>query len=253
MGRIYGASAISELLASAPEAIKAIYVAPGSASVSGLDEVMATAKSLGIEIYEVSDLVLRGRSGSRGGARIAAEMKAAPDLTLADLAGRDCPLILVLDGITDPYNLGAIVRSAAAFGVDGIVVPKRRSAPLNDAAIRASAGAVAYVPVVRVVNLARAIRELTKHDIWVVGAVCDASDSIDEVDLTLPTALVIGSEGKGIRAQVRKACDLEVGLRLVGPTRSLNASVFTGIALSVASSQRQASEARRADAITGRK
>jgi 23S rRNA (guanosine2251-2'-O)-methyltransferase len=145
---------------------------------------------------------------------------------------------VVLDGIEDPQNFGAIARVAEAAGAAGLVVQKRRSAPVTGAAVKASAGALAHLPVVSVVNLPRAIGELKAAGIWTVGLDSDAEQSIYSIDLRVPLALVIGAEGRGLRRLVREKCDWRVSLPMMGLVTSLNASVAGGIALFEAVRQR---------------
>jgi 23S rRNA (guanosine2251-2'-O)-methyltransferase len=150
------------------------------------------------------------------------------------------PLIVVLDGIEDPHNLGAIIRTADAAGASGIVRQSRHAAPLGGVAAKASAGAVAHVRIAEVVNIARALEELKKAGVWTVGLAGDADRRYDAVDLTLPTALVVGAEGSGLRRLVRERCDWVVSIPLHGHVESLNVSVAAGIALFEAVRQRSA-------------
>jgi 23S rRNA (guanosine2251-2'-O)-methyltransferase len=148
------------------------------------------------------------------------------------------PLIVVLDGVEDPHNLGAILRTADAAGATGLVRQSRRAAPLGGAAAKASAGAVAHVRIAEVVNIARALEELKNAGIWTVGLAGDVPTRYDEIDLTLPTALVLGAEGSGLRRLVRERCDWLVSIPLYGQVQSLNVSVAAGIALFEAVRQR---------------
>jgi 23S rRNA (guanosine2251-2'-O)-methyltransferase len=150
------------------------------------------------------------------------------------------PLIVVLDGIEDPHNVGAIIRTADAAGATGIVRQSRHAAPLGGATAKASAGAVAHVKVADVVNVARALEELKEAGVWTVGLAGDAPKRYDELDLTLPTALVLGAEGLGLRRLVRERCDWLASIPLQGHVGSLNVSVAAGIALFEAVRQRHA-------------
>ena len=156
---------------------------------------------------------------------------------LAALAS-ESPFIIALDGVTDPHNLGAIMRSAAAFGAVAVMTTERRSAPLNDAAVRASAGAVAHVPLLRVTNLARSLRELQKAGYWVVASLAEGGQPLWHLDLTGAIILVVGAEGAGVRPNVAATSDYAATLPLPGPIQSLNASVFAGIAASEVARQR---------------
>lgn len=140
------------------------------------------------------------------------------------------PLVVVLDGVTDPHNLGAIIRSAECVGAHGVIIPERRSVGLTPAAVKAAAGACEYMNVVRVVNLNRTLEELKERGLWVVGATMDGED-VASANLTGPMALVIGAEGEGISQLVEKNCDMKVSLPMRGHIESLNASVAAGVLL----------------------
>ena len=157
--------------------------------------------------------------------------------SIADGAG--APLIVVLDGIEDPHNVGAIVRTVDAAGASGIVRQSRRAAALDGAAAKTSAGAVSHVKMAEVVNIARALEELKEAGVWTVGLSGDAQKRYDEIDLTLPTALVVGAEGAGLRRLVRERCDWVASIPVAGPVHSLNVSVATGIAVFEALRQRR--------------
>ena len=147
-------------------------------------------------------------------------------------------LIVLLDGVEDPHNLGAIIRTALAAGAHGVIVPERRAAGLTDTVARASAGALAHLPVVKVTNLARAMEELKEAGYWLVGLDEAGDKSYTEVDYTSPVGLVLGGEGKGLHELTRKRCDFVVSLPTTGPIKSLNVSVATGIVLFEALRQR---------------
>jgi 23S rRNA (guanosine2251-2'-O)-methyltransferase len=148
------------------------------------------------------------------------------------------PLIVVLDGVEDPRNLGAILRTSECAGVDGVFVPERRAAGLTEAVAKAAAGAVEYVPVARATNLNRLIEQLKERNVWVVGAVADAAMNYTEWDWTRPSALVLGGEGAGLHRLVRENCDVLVKIPVRGKIQSLNVSVAGGIILYEALRQR---------------
>lgn len=152
------------------------------------------------------------------------------------------PRILILDGIQDPFNFGGILRSAVASGTNGIIVPERDMAPLNAAALKASAGTASRVPIARVTNVADVIYELKERGYWVVGASADGETSVWEMDWNRAIALVIGSEGAGIRRRVKEACDYRIYIPMDGPAESLNASVAAGILLFAAAKEAKARE-----------
>ena len=140
----------------------------------------------------------------------------------------EAPFVIVLDGITDPHNLGAIIRTAECVGAHGVIVPERRSAGLTPAAVKAAAGATEYVKIVKVINLSRTLEELKERGLWVIGAAMDGEDAF-QADLTGPCALVIGAEGEGIAPLVLKKCDRVLSLPMKGHLDSLNASVAAGV------------------------
>jgi 23S rRNA (guanosine2251-2'-O)-methyltransferase len=187
-----------------------------------------------------ADLERAARGGVHQG--VVAEVKDAAHLSVEDLVSgaAGVPLLVVLDGIEDPHNLGAILRTVDAAGGDGVIRQSRHAAPLGGTAAKASAGAVAHVRVADVVNIARAIENLKEAGVWTVGLAGDAPKSYSDIDLTLPTAFVVGAEGEGLRRLVRDRCDWLVSIPMQGHVQSLNVSVATGIALFEAVRQRRA-------------
>ena len=149
-------------------------------------------------------------------------------------------LIVLLDGVEDPHNLGAIIRTALAAGAHGVVIPERRAAGLTDTVARSSAGALAHLPVAKVTNLARTMEELKEAGYWLVGLDEGGNKSYTEVDYTLPVGIVLGSEGQGLHELTRKRCDFVVSLPTTGPVKSLNVSVAAGVVLFEALRQRNA-------------
>jgi len=139
--------------------------------------------------------------------------------------------ILILDGLEDPHNLGAILRTADATGAQGIIIPERRSVGLTDTVARVSAGAIEYVPVARTVNINNTIKLLKENDIWIVGVDQSGKRSMSDIDLKLPTALVVGGEGKGISSLVKENCDEIVSIPMKGKISSLNASVAAAVVM----------------------
>jgi 23S rRNA (guanosine2251-2'-O)-methyltransferase len=140
-------------------------------------------------------------------------------------------LIVVLDGVEDPHNLGAIIRTAHAAGAAGVVIPERRAASLTDVVAKAAAGALEYLPVVRVTNLNRTLEDLKRRGYWIYGLDERGAESYDRVEYAEPTALVLGAEGKGLHEQVRKHCDVLLRIPMSGKIASLNVSVAAGIVL----------------------
>ncbi len=173
---------------------------------------------------------------------VVAEVERRTEATIEDLAQateNGPPLIVVLDEVEDPQNVGAILRTVDACGGTGLVRQTRRAAPLAGAAAKASAGAVNYVPVADVVNIARSLEDLKKAGVWTVGLDADAKMAYYEWDLTLPTAIVVGAEGHGLRRLVRERCDQVVGIPMLGHVGSLNVSVATAVVLYEAVRQRR--------------
>ncbi|MBM3808592.1 MAG: 23S rRNA (guanosine(2251)-2'-O)-methyltransferase RlmB [Acidimicrobiia bacterium] len=172
---------------------------------------------------------------------VVAEVERRTEATLEDLAAaaNGPPLIVVLDEVEDPQNVGAILRTVDACGGSGVVRQTRRAAALDGAAAKASAGAVNHVPVADVVNIARSLEDLKKAGVWTVGLDAGAEMAYYEWDLTLPTAVVVGAEGHGLRRLVRERCDQVVGIPMLGHVGSLNVSVATAVVLYEAIRQRR--------------
>ena len=159
-------------------------------------------------------------------------------LTQANASHGQTGLLVLLDGVEDPHNLGAIIRTALVAGAHGVVIPERRAAGLTDTVARASAGALAHLPIAKVTNLVRAMEELKEAGYWLVGLDEDGEKSYTEVDYTSPVGIVLGGEGKGLHELTRKRCDFVVSLPTTGPVKSLNVSVAAGVVLFEARRQR---------------
>lgn len=234
---IYGINPVLEALRA--KRVTRLRVAETASGRAG--EVVRAAERDGVAVHRVraAELDRAARGGVHQG--VVAELAPVAALDVQDLlAGAACPLIVVLDGIEDPQNVGAILRTVDAAGADGVVRQSRHAAPLDGAAAKASAGAVAHVKVAEVVNIARTVEELKDAGVWTVGLTADASKSYDELDLTLPTALVVGAEGEGLRRLVRDRCDMLASIPMYGHVGSLNVSVATSIVLFEALRQRRA-------------
>jgi 23S rRNA (guanosine2251-2'-O)-methyltransferase len=206
-----------------------------------LKQLLALAGERGVRVRRVPADALE-RDSHRGVHQgVVAEIEEGADYSIdAIVSGASgAPLIVVLDGIEDPHNLGAILRTADAAGVDGVVVQSRHSASRAGIAAKASAGALAHVKIAEVVNIARAVEELKEAGVWTVGLASEAPDAYDAVDLTLPTALVFGAEGAGLRRLVRERCDRLASIPMRGHVGSLNVSVAAGVVLFEAIRQRQ--------------
>ena len=196
-------------------------------------EVKAAAKAAGIPVQFLDKEKLEGLSRSGRHQGIMAEMKAIPYSSVEEMlaAAREkgeAPFLLLLDGIEDPHNLGAIIRTAHQAGAHGVIIPKNRAAGLTATVARVSAGALAYLPVAQVTNLARTMEELKKEGLWFACADMDG-EVLYRQDLKGPLGLVIGSEGSGVSQNVKKHCDFVVSIPMAGQIDSLNASVAAGI------------------------
>lgn len=198
-----------------------------------LDEVLERAAALGVPVTAVTEEEVRRMSAKGVHQGVVAWIREPRHWTPTSLVSeaKGVPLVVVLDGIEDPHNLGAIVRTAHAAGADGVVRQTRHAAPLSGATAKASAGALAHTRVADVVNVARAVEELKTLGVWTVALDAAGERPYDALDLTLPTALVIGAEGTGVRRLVRERCDWVASIPMAGQVASLNASVAAGIVL----------------------
>ena len=222
----------------------ALYVALGAEADERLTESVRLAADSGISILEVPrhDLDRIAANGLHQGIalQVPPYQYAHPDDMLTAATKDSAPALMVaLDNISDPRNLGAIVRSVAAFGGHGVLIPQRRSASVTAVAWRTSAGAAARVPVARATNLTRTLKNWADGGLQVVGLDADGDTAVDELDGTGPMVVVVGSEGKGLSRLVRENCDAVVSIPMAGPTESLNASVAAGVVLAEIARQRR--------------
>lgn len=235
---IYGINPVLEALRAGR--VKELRV--GGRADGRLRQLLALAGERKVRVRRVPADVL-DRESKRGVHQgVVADIAQAADYSIEELVrgASNSPLIVVLDGIEDPQNLGAILRTVDAAGADGIVIQSRRSAALDGAAAKASAGAVAHVKIAQVVNVARAVDELKEAGVWTVGLAGEASTTYDAIDLSVPTAVVLGAEGSGLRRLVRERCDHLASIPMRGHVGSLNVSVAAGIVLFEAVRQRSA-------------
>ena len=237
---IYGINPVLEALRAGR--VKELRV--GDRADDRLKQLLALAAERGVRVNRVAADVL-DRDSRRGGQRgvhqgVVADVEKSSDYSIDEIVrgAEGAPLIVVLDGIEDPHNLGAILRTADAAGVDGVVIQSRRAAARDGVAAKASAGALAHVKIAEVVNIARAVAELKEAGVWTVGLAGEAAESYDAIDLTLPTAVVLGAEGTGLRRLVRERCDRLASIPMRGHVSSLNVSVAAGIVLFEAVRQR---------------
>jgi 23S rRNA (guanosine2251-2'-O)-methyltransferase len=235
---IYGLHAVASLLARRPESVQSLTVQAGRHDAR-LSEILELAKHCGIAIREQPARALSALTGGAAHQGVVAEVRAAEPLGESALAERIAraraagrlPLVLVLDGISDPHNLGACLRTADATGVDAVVAPRDRAAGLTATVRKVAAGAAETVAFIQVTNLARCLGQLKALELWVIGAAADAPLSAYAADFTVATALVLGGEGRGLRRLTREGCDQVVQLPLMGSVGSLNVSVATGVLL----------------------
>lgn len=209
-------------------------------------DVVRAAEQSGVSVRYVSAAELDRDARGGGHQGIVGELIDEQPATIADIVattGKSPPLIVVLDGVEDPHNVGAIVRTADAAGVSGVVRQRRHAARLGAGAAKASAGATAHVRIVDVVNISRALEQLKASGVWTVGLADDASMAYTAIDFTLPTAIVVGSEDQGLRRLVREHCDWVVSIPMAGQVASLNVSVAAGVALFEAVRQRRVGRA----------
>jgi 23S rRNA (guanosine2251-2'-O)-methyltransferase len=234
---IYGVNPVSEALRGSR--VKSIRVSDHS-SPRVLDLIrIAEREHITVRRVTAAELDRAARGGVHQG--VIADVEDTRSVSVGELvaAAADPALIVVLDGVEDPHNVGAILRSVDAAGATGIIRQSRHAAALEGAAAKASAGAVSHVRIADVVNIARAIEELKEANVWTVGLAADAAKTYTEIDLSLPTAFVVGAEGSGLRRLVRDRCDWLVSIPMAGHVQSLNVSVAAGVVLFEAVRQRQ--------------
>src|SRR5262245_46449419 len=207
-----------------------------------LREILDLAARTGVPVRREPAERLESRARGRVHQGVVAELSEGQSYDVAGLVREAAatPFIVVLDGVEDPHNLGAILRTADAAGVDGVVVQDRRSAARSGVAAKASAGAISHIRLAEVVNVARALDELKELGVWTVGLAGEATQVYDQVDLTGPIAVVLGAEGPGMRRLVREKCDFLVSIPMAGQVGSLNVSVAAGVVLFEAARQRRA-------------
>jgi len=242
MEKLTGIHAVREALA-ARRPVQSLLIARGRHG-GRLEEIVRLARTNGVPIrFEDRPQVDRA-AGTRDHQGVVAMLAAETSVSLEELLARSgspaSGLLVLLDGVEDPQNLGAVIRTALAAGAGGVVIPERRAAGLTEAAVRASAGAAAHLRVARVTNLARAMEEIKEAGYWLVGLDERAEKRHTEVDLTGAIAVVLGGEGKGLHQLVKERCDFVVSIPTSGPVRSLNVSVAAGVVLFEAVRQRSA-------------
>ena len=238
---VWGLHAVRESLARAPERVLELWILGGRTD-ERMAAVVTLAREQGIACQAVRRETLDGMAGGGSHQGVVARLAPAVPLDEDDLETlldrlEEPPLLLVLDGVQDPHNVGACLRTADAAGVHAVIIPRDRAAGLTPAARKAAAGAAETVPLIRVVNLARCLRSLKDRGIWLIGAEAGAPPAF-EADLAGPLALVLGGEGSGLRRLTRETCDLLVSLPMKGSVASLNVSVAAGVLLYLALARR---------------
>jgi 23S rRNA (guanosine2251-2'-O)-methyltransferase len=232
---VYGRHPVEALLDSKPKGVRRLCITREADTLPSV--VRARVAGIKVDVLSKDQLEALAKSAQHQNLVAEAEEFEYAELDAVIPAEGDA-LVLALDSVQDPHNLGALVRSAECFGATGVVIPQDRAAMVTGAAEKASAGAVARLPIARVVNLARALEELKERNLWITGLAGEGTDVISQVDLTGPTVIVVGSEGTGLRPLIRKTCDRLAKIPTAGKTPSLNASVAGGVALYEAASQR---------------
>jgi 23S rRNA (guanosine2251-2'-O)-methyltransferase len=242
---LFGFHAVGVRLKVAPESIEAIYIDPTRRDAR-MRQFVSKAKDADVRLIEASALRLTQLAGTGGHQGVVAQVGAIQEAkTLDDVlsALEDQPdvrpLLLVLDGVTDPHNLGACLRVADGAGVQAVIAPKDHAVGVNATVAKVASGAAETVPYFMVTNLARTLRDLQQNGVWVIGTSDTATKSIYDVDLTGPVALVMGAEGEGMRALTAKTCDELVSIPMAGAVESLNVSVASAVCAFEAARQRR--------------
>ncbi len=237
---LFGFHAVGVRLKTAPQTIIEIYFEPTRRDAR-MRQFLERVREAGVRLIEADGLRLAKLAGSHGHQGVAARVEAVAQVkSLDDLLDQinEPPLLLVLDGITDPHNLGACLRVADGAGAHAVIAPKDHAAGINATVAKVASGAAETVPYFMVTNLARTLGELKERNIWCIGTSGDAPKTLYQVDLKGPTALVLGAEGDGMRQLTRKTCDELVNIPMHGAVESLNVSVASGVCLYEALRQR---------------
>jgi 23S rRNA (guanosine2251-2'-O)-methyltransferase len=247
MDRLTGIHAVREAI-EANRPLDSLIVARGTHG-NRIEELVRLARQHGVPVRFEERIQLDRAAGTREHQGVIALVAASPSASFEDLMKPRDPdgapgLLVLLDGVEDPQNLGAVVRTSLAAGAQGVIIPERRAAGLTDSVARASAGALAHLPVARVKNLSRAMEEMKEAGYWLVGLDERAETRHTEADFKVPVGVVLGGEGKGLHALVRERCDFLVSIPTTGPVRALNVSVAAGIVLFEVVRQRTATAAK---------
>jgi 23S rRNA (guanosine2251-2'-O)-methyltransferase len=243
--QVFGLHAVKQVLENAPDTILNVWLQESinSESVRSINELV---NDLGLSVQSVPRATLNRMTKNQNHQGVIIEVRPVKKKTENDLDAvleknkDNNSLYLILDSVQDPHNLGACIRTADAVGVAAIIIPKDRSASINETVRKVASGAVESVTVISVVNLVRAIKKIKEVGVWVVGTAGDAEQSIYDLDLKVSTAIIMGGEGKGMRASIQKECDYVASLPILGQIESLNVSVATGVVLYEVLRQRRA-------------
>ena len=239
---LVGFHAVIARIRQAPDSLKTVYYDVSRRDRRMKEFIEITQQTIGRKVHQADSERLRqlaGHDRHQGVVAFAEPASLARNVAeLLDSLGDKKPLLLILDGVTDPHNLGACLRVADGAGADAIIVPKDRSAQLNTTVSKVASGAAETMPFVVVTNLARSMRELQEAGVWLIGTSDDAEKTLYEVDLTGPVGIVMGAEGEGMRRLTKETCDELVSIPMFGGVESLNVSVASGVCLYEAARQR---------------
>ena len=238
---VYGIHAVTTLLLRSPDQVVEVWVQKGRVDAK-MQKILDLAEAEGLSVMEADKGLLNQKAEGNHQGIVALRKpvqgkseKHLPDI-LDNITG--APFVLILDGVTDPHNLGAVLRTADAAGVHLVIAPKDKSAPLTAVAAKVACGAAEAVPYIQVTNLARTMKDLQERGIWIIGTAGEATTTIYQQDCKGPLALVMGAEGPGMRRLTREHCDHLVNIPMAGEVSSLNVSVATGVCLFEAVRQR---------------
>jgi len=244
---IFGINAVTEALKARGRSFDYVAVTPERHDAR-MHRIVMSCRELGVPVRQLprEQLNRLAPGSAHQGVVAVASAKQYSDVddVLANQRG-EWPFIVLLDGVEDPHNLGAIIRTGDAAGVDGIIIPERRAVGVTGTVAKASAGASEHLPIARVTNIGRTLEELKERNIWTVGLDERGSQSYDEVDYRMACALILGAEGKGLHEQVRKKCDFLVSIPMLGQVPSLNVSVAAAVVMYEVARQRRNSDRKK--------
>jgi 23S rRNA (guanosine2251-2'-O)-methyltransferase len=250
MNYIYGINAVTEALKARGRAFQWLGMAKERNDIR-MQRMIEECRKLGVPVKYLSRVELDQMAGNAAHQGVVAVTSAKQYSDLDDVVGGKrgrYSLIVVLDGVEDPHNLGAILRTADAAGADGVIIPERRAAPVTGTVTKASAGASEHLPIAKVTNIARTVEELKDRTVWTVGLDERGPQTYDALDYNMDCALVLGAEGKGLHDLVKRKCDFLVSIPMLGKVSSLNVSVAGGVVMYEMVRQRRAREHKEAAA-----